>query len=490
MRDRRKTDRGRIENLERRSGRVLTGANGGSGGSGGGTGTVTGTGVAAQIALWSAVSAITGDANLTWDSVAKAIVIAAGGKLYSGTTGDIVGDVGDDYIAIKDAFNGGIRGVLKNTQGSGDYPYSAWSCVSNENNDVFLRINGTTINVPGLHNTVGASVVGAGTNGTSVGPGARALILVNTNNDSSSVIILGVRDAEAMRIIEDKKIGIRTTTPRTDLDVLGIIRVTQTDNSNYGDLSATAAGVLKLQGSAGKVMIPGASGSTFSDTSHGLVLADILDSGSKYGYKIGFDSVGATKGYIRYNVDTHSAGSATWGHVFSGGPQGTITNWAFIGGGRMGIGNVAPAATLHVTQATVGSEVFRIESTATNDDPADKFFHGRVATTDATVTTINTVTIPASTTVGMEVTVRARRTGGTAGTAEDGAHYVRYATYCNVAGTATIVGSVTSAHTAESQGGWDVTFNVSSGDVQIQVTGALDNNVSWHSTVKVCSVGT
>jgi len=85
-----------------------------------------------------------------------------------------------------------------------------------------------------------------------------------------------------------------------------------------------------------------------------------LDASSKHGYKIGFDSVGATKGYLRYNVDTNSAGSATWGHVFSGGPMSGVTNWMFIGGGRVGIGNVAPTVELDVTGTIKASAGFTL----------------------------------------------------------------------------------------------------------------------------------
>jgi hypothetical protein len=157
-------------------------------------------------------------------------------------------------------------------------------------------------------------------------------------------------------------------------------------------------------------------------------------------------------------------------------------------GKRYGFQQSSPQGTVHITQDTIGSEVFRIESTATNDDPSDKFYHGRVATTDATLTTINTVAIPASTTVFIEATVRARRTGGASGTAEDAAAYVIRGTFKNVAGTATIV-NTSLDYSGEDQAAWDCQLNVSAGNALLQILGAAGNNVTWHSTVKVCSVG-
>lgn len=111
--------------------------------------------------------------------------------------------------------------------------------------------------------------------------------------------------------------------------------------------------------------------------------------------------------------------------------------------------------------------------------------HKRVNTTDATVTTIDTITIPAATTVGLEVHVRARRTGGASGTAEDGAYYVRHLAYKNVAGTATIIGAAAATATIEDQAGWDVTFVVTTNTVAVRVTGAAGNEITWTSTVKM-----
>ncbi len=85
----------------------------------------------------------------------------------------------------------------------------------------------------------------------------------------------------------------------------------------------------------------------------------------------------------------------------------------------------------------------------------------------------------------------ARRTGGSSGTAEDGAGYKIQGTYKKVSGTtATLIGAVNAAYTAESQSAWDATFTVSSGNVLLRVTGAANNNVTWHSTCRMYQVGT
>jgi hypothetical protein len=116
------------------------------------------------------------------------------------------------------------------------------------------------------------------------------------------------------------------------------------------------------------------------------------------------------------------------------------------------------------------------------------FLNAYVTTTNATQTTIAIVTIPASTTVLLEAHIAARRTGGVAGTAEDGAGYVVRGTYKNVAGVSTLIGAVNADYTAEDQAGWDATFTVSGATVLIRVTGAVNNNVSWKVSYRYMSV--
>lgn len=121
-----------------------------------------------------------------------------------------------------------------------------------------------------------------------------------------------------------------------------------------------------------------------------------------------------------------------------------------------------------------------------NTDPGE--YTATVSTTDATVTSLMTLTIPASTTVAIHGYVTARRTGGSSGTAEDGAYYERAVAIKNVAGTATIVGSVASIATMEDQAGWDCTFDVTGATVRCRITGAASNNVNWKGTFKVVKV--
>lgn len=179
--------------------------------------------------------------------------------------------------------------------------------------------------------------------------------------------------------------------------------------------------------------------------------------------------------------DQMSIGNLIYGTGINGSGVSTIST------GSIGIGVQVPLAKLHVVQPTLGNAVQQLTSTATNDDPAEIVTQGRVATTDATVTTIQTIAIPASTTVAIESIVIARRTGGASGTAEDGARYKISAVYKNVAGTATIIGAITRT-IDEDVAAYNSTFAISGGNVIITVAGPATTNVTWHSTTRTYSV--
>lgn len=148
-----------------------------------------------------------------------------------------------------------------------------------------------------------------------------------------------------------------------------------------------------------------------------------------------------------------------------------------------------PAITNPTISNTAGSTVVTFSSVASNDDPNESIVQNRVGTNNATPTVILTITIPATTTTGIKAWVVARRTGGAAGTTEDGAFYEVSVVYKNVGGTATIIGSATITAIGESQAGWDVTLNPTGGTVQILGTGAIDNNVVWGATAHLFQIG-
>ncbi len=149
---------------------------------------------------------------------------------------------------------------------------------------------------------------------------------------------------------------------------------------------------------------------------------------------------------------------------------------------------IPPTAVFEVVHDTEGEEIFKLMTQATNDDINYRVYQERVTTTDATVTTLDTIAITASYTYLLESRVVARRTGGVAGTADDGAVYIRRAMITTKSGTVTI-NATQDGLTQEDQAGWDCTLAVSGANILLRVTGAVDNNITWHSTTILQHLG-
>lgn len=109
-------------------------------------------------------------------------------------------------------------------------------------------------------------------------------------------------------------------------------------------------------------------------------------------------------------------------------------------------------------------------------------------TTDATVTTLYEADVPVDKTVIVTGYVVARRTGGSGGSANDGAGYRVEFVAKNTSGTAALIGAGSVTVLGESQAGWDVTLSASGGTIRVRVTGAASNNITWAWTGRTLSV--
>jgi hypothetical protein len=176
-----------------------------------------------------------------------------------------------------------------------------------------------------------------------------------------------------------------------------------------------------------------------------------------------------------------TAGSVYFGAATTGLPAQDASNFFWDDtNNRLGIGNNAPADTLHVTgNARVSGTGSQIRLLAESDMTINQ---ATVATTDATATTLATVATTTDTTMLLEARVTGRRTGGSAGTAGDAACYVRTARINNIAGTVT-VSNLQSDYTSEQNSSWNATFTVSGTNVLVRVNGAANNNVTWVATL-------
>ena len=120
---------------------------------------------------------------------------------------------------------------------------------------------------------------------------------------------------------------------------------------------------------------------------------------------------------------------------------------------------------------------------------AHKVTIGKISVTDATLTTILTLPLEDNHTSQVVVDVVARRTGGSAGAAGDGASYRLIGTFYRVsAGNATQIGTTTTVHSAESQGAWAATLAVSGRAVLVRFTGAANNTVDVTASATVHAI--
>jgi hypothetical protein len=206
-------------------------------------------------------------------------------------------------------------------------------------------------------------------------------------------------------------------------------------------------------------------------------------------------------GQKTFSNSTPSTSSSTGAVIISGtgglGVGGAIYSGGNINaGGSLTAGGVALAnitASIQALNSSTSSQVQRIETTAgspgtttftANSNPLEITVQDKVTTTDNSSTTLHTFTLTASMVYHFTVTVVARRTGGSSGTAEDGASYVINGTFHVVGGNATRIGSL-NIISNENQPAWSATLTTSSGNVLVTVSGANNNNVSWAMTARV-----
>lgn len=102
-----------------------------------------------------------------------------------------------------------------------------------------------------------------------------------------------------------------------------------------------------------------------------------------------------------------------------------------------------------------------------------------VQTTDATVTTCGSYTLPDKTVALVHAFVVSRTSGGVS------AGYERVGLFKREGGGAALVGAVATPFTAEEVAGWDCTLDVSGNDIRCRVSGAAATTIDWMSRLRV-----
>lgn len=110
-----------------------------------------------------------------------------------------------------------------------------------------------------------------------------------------------------------------------------------------------------------------------------------------------------------------------------------------------------------------------------------------VSTTDATATLIATIATTGDSAISVLTEVQAHRTGGTAGSAGDGAILTRRFRIKREAGVVT-VSDLQSLVTDRDQASWTVRAIVLGTVVRLEVIGAANNNIDWQAFIRTFEV--
>lgn len=192
----------------------------------------------------------------------------------------------------------------------------------------------------------------------------------------------------------------------------------------------------------------------------------------------------------QYNLGgaTYLRSAASAMYISANGTQYFLLNGGGTGlnqlAGKLNVGSVSVAASARLSsyEATLGNEVYRNETVATTNNVTHREYQNKVLTTNATVTTLHTVATTTGFSYRITAKVGALRTSGTAGTVGDTAAFYITGVFKNIAGTVTQLGTTVSIDTQKDQPAWDADFVISSTNVLLRVTGAVNNNISWVAT--------
>lgn len=210
----------------------------------------------------------------------------------------------------------------------------------------------------------------------------------------------------------------------------------------------------------------------YDDGTHNVRLAGNTTTTKQYLSQTGTGSVSAAPAWAQVNF-SDLAGTAAVNQGGTG--QTSYTDGQLLIGNTTG--NTLVKATLTAGQNTTITNGAGSITVASSAD--ETIAVNTVSTTDATATTIQTIATTSNQVQLVKIKVLGYRTGGSAGTAGDSATFEHTLRIKNVAGTVTVVDNQTDYSSQDQT--WTVTFTVSSTNVLVQVTGAVNNNIDWKS---------
>ncbi len=215
----------------------------------------------------------------------------------------------------------------------------------------------------------------------------------------------------------------------------------------------------------------------------GVRMVDPTDSGSATLTRLGAIEIdNLTQGTTNYSLWSKGASvfMAHEGNAWFGNDQASLS--------------ADPGIPVRVTQQTVGNEIFRAESVATNDDPNYRVYQYRATTAGAVTNTVVGTFSTATSNVYLAEARYVARCTASCGTVGTGAAGTIVGKFRNVGGTLTRIGTDATPVTFEedTDGTVSINLNPTSADLQMRVTTSGDADIAlvWHVTLLIQNVGT
>lgn len=275
------------------------------------------------------------------------------------------------------------------------------------------------------------------------------------------------------------------STEKMRLDGSGFLGLGVTNPSSIFDL----LGSFTQRGIAAPAVSPSGQGRIYFDSTSNTF--KISQHGGAYANLVGGGAAGGADTQVQFND----------GGVF-GGDAGLVFDKT---NNRLGIGSVVtPLGIIHAKAAASGDLLTRFETETTGDNPTVDTYQVRIATTDATLTTMITIPLDDDSVTSIFFhKITGRRTGGVAGTAGDTTAFAGYIVGTDVSrpvilkrtgGGAPVKMRPSSGVFPYDMGGSDnyqdnvstlIELDVSGNNLVVRVKGDVNNNYTWQARYTV-----
>ena len=472
-------------------------------------------GVANQITWWLDASTVTAETGvapnaLTWDDTnnffgvqtavpqsimhvgnfstagtvgANAILLGqmdAAANVGAGST--VTGGIGGANIASgTDSLVGGIDSTASGAQ---SFAFGSNAAASGDNSQAFgLNTSASAAQAVAFGNGTTATQPAAFSSGNGADATAANATAFGLNTTASGAQAFASGNGTTASFANSMAGGLNASATAVQALAFGSGAAASGDNSQAFGLSTTASGAQSV--SMGN--------STTATGDNSFSMGNGSDATNDNAFAMGLNSTASGIQSTAFGSGSTASGltSLVWGtsSVADGDYSAALGRKAQTGG-FAGAMNLADSQDFTSTSTLADNMKMRfdngwdfVKGGGADDDDGVNFRvrQEEIATTDATLTTLQTIAIPTDTTVMIKSKVVGVRTGGTSGSAGDSAGYERTTVFKNVGGTVTFH-KRQSDYTYEDQSSWRCRHDISGTNAIVEVRGAANNDVQWEVT--------